>query len=310
VPVDLYPAYRPARRSLRMLSRDGRPLKRQYFSEGSERPLDWTDIVRGFEVEKGQFVVVDDDELERLAPDRSRDIDLRVFVDAVDIDPVYFERAYYLAPAGESTKAYRLLATVMEEGGRAGIATFVMRGKEYLTAILSEKGILRAETLRFADEVRTPADIGLPAPETPEPGEVKRIVTQIQKLASKSFDPDDLTDPTTEELRKLVQKKLRAGDDVVDAPPEEEGEDADGSDVIDLVERLRRSLAGDGAGNETRTTKRSGTSARKTRSASGAAGELGERTRVELYERARTLGIEGRSSMSKEELIDAIARSA
>src|SRR5207248_7073669 len=106
--------------------------------------------------------VVTDEELERLAPEKSRDIDLRRFVEAEAIPPMYFERSYFLVPAGGSAKAYRLLAATMEETHRAGIATFVMRGKEYLVAILSENGILRAETLRFSDEIRSPEDVGLP----------------------------------------------------------------------------------------------------------------------------------------------------
>src|SRR5690606_22010540 len=97
------------------------------------------------------FVVVTDEELEALAPEKSRDIDLRRFVDVGAIAPEMCERAYFLTPAGGSTKAYRLLAAAMERTGRAGIATFVMRGKEYLVAILAENGILRTETLRFAD---------------------------------------------------------------------------------------------------------------------------------------------------------------
>src|SRR5207248_9487289 len=96
-----------------------------------------------------------------LEPRQSRDIDLRQFVSADALDPLYFERAYYLAPAGDSPKAYTLLARIMERTKRAGIATFVMREREYLVALLAERGILRAETLRFADEVREPDEVGL-----------------------------------------------------------------------------------------------------------------------------------------------------
>lgn len=114
--------------------------------------------MRGYEVEKDRFILVDDEELVALAPEKSQEIDLKRFVELSEIDPVYFERAYFLAPDRDAVKAYRLLARTMEEAGRAGIATFVMRGKEYLVAIIAEQGFLRAETLRFHDELRIPGD--------------------------------------------------------------------------------------------------------------------------------------------------------
>src|SRR5436190_6655612 len=119
-------------------------------------------MVRGFEYEKDKYVVVTDEELERLAPESSRDIDLRRFVDLQSIPPLYFDRSYFLAPSEGSEKAYKLLSETMAKEDLAGVATFVMRGKEYLVAIFPENGILRAETMRFPDAVRTPKEIGLP----------------------------------------------------------------------------------------------------------------------------------------------------
>ena len=120
-------------------------------------------MIRGYEVEKEKYVVITDEELEKLAPKKGRDIDLRRFVKQESIPPVYFDRSYFLTPGQGSEKAYRLLAETMEKEDLAGIATFVMRGKEYLVAIFPENGILRAETMRFSDELRSPKDIGLPA---------------------------------------------------------------------------------------------------------------------------------------------------
>lgn len=243
VPVALYAAHRSDRVSLRMVSPGGTPLARRYFTSKDDRALDADDVVRGYEIEKGRFVIVDDDELERLAPERTRDIDLRQFVKLSEIDPMYFERAYYLVPAGQSTKAYRLLARVMEETGRAGVATFVMRAREYLVAIIAENGILRAETLRFADELRTPESIGLPEP----PGKadaaaVKRMDREIGKRVERSLPRAELEDRSADRLMKVVQKKLRAGDDVVH--PEEGTVDRE-TDVIDLMEILKRRLQGE-----------------------------------------------------------------
>jgi DNA end-binding protein Ku len=294
VPVNLLAANRSSRVSLRMVGPGGRPLARRYFTSRDERPLDWEGIVRGFELEKDRYVVVSDGELERLAPERTRDIDLRVFVDASQIKPLHFERAYYLTPAGTSTKAYRLLARVMEESNRAGIATFVMRAKEYLVAILAENGILRAETLRFADEVRSPGDVGLPEPLEPEAAEVKRIEKEIARQTKKSLDTRVLEDRAAERLVRLVEEKVGAGAEVV---PVEEDEDAgdESSKVIDLMEMLQRSLEGRGSGAPEPTPED---------------GELKESSRAELYERAKELDIPGRSTMSKDELIEAIRRGA
>ncbi|HEX2076079.1 MAG TPA: Ku protein [Longimicrobium sp.] len=254
IPVALYAANRPRGVSLRMVSPEGTPLSRRYFTSRDDRELDADEIVRGYEIEKDRFVIVDDDELERLAPERTRDIDLRHFVRASEIDPMYFERAYYLTPAGQSNKAYRLLAQVMEETDRAGIATFVMRTKEYLVAILAENGILRAETLRFADEIRTPADVGLPEPAKVPDTQVKKIDREIGKLAEARMAVSELQDRSAERLRKLVERKVRAGDDVVHL---EEPEDRP-SDVIDLMEILKQRLRGiqeeDGAPRASRST--------------------------------------------------------
>ena len=163
-----------------MLGPDGQPLARKYYAEKTGKDLDADEVVRGFEVTKENFVIVTDEELERLAPEKTRDIDLKQFVPAESIPPIYFERGYFLTPAAGSQKAYKLLAETMDQSGLAGVATFVMRGKEYLVAIFSDKGILRAETMRFADELRSPADVGLPKKKeafTSPPPSTSRLVT-------------------------------------------------------------------------------------------------------------------------------------
>src|SRR2546429_5926912 len=136
-------------------------------------------MVRGFEYEKGKYVIVTDEEVERLAPEQGRDIDLRKFVDLESIPPLYFDRSYFLAPSTGSEKAYKLLAETMAKSDLAGIATFVMRGKEYLVAIFPENGILRAETMRFADELRSPKEVGLPEKKNVPAAAVKKFARLI-----------------------------------------------------------------------------------------------------------------------------------
>jgi DNA end-binding protein Ku len=248
VPVNLFPANTTNRVALHMVSEDGTPLARRYFRPRDNKELATDDIVRGFEVKKGKFVVVEDDELERLAPERTRDIDLKQFVKATEIDPIYFERAYYLVPANAgAAKAYKLLAAVMQEEGLAGIATFVMRAKEYLTAIIAENGVLRAETMRFADEVKDPGDIGLPKPVKPKPADVRKMVAAIKRLTKPSLSEKELVDKSAERLEQLAKKKAKTGEDVVKVElPEEEQQ----ANVIDLMERLRESLRVEGGGRK------------------------------------------------------------
>jgi DNA end-binding protein Ku len=304
VPVDLFPANRSAGVSLRMLSPEGTPLARRYVNPETGKPVDPEEIVRGYEIEDGKYVVISDEELESLEPRKSRDIDLRLFVPVDDLDPIYFERAYFLTPAGESTKAYRLLAATMERTGRAGIATFVMRGKEYLIAILSGHGVLRAETLRFHDEIRAIDEVEVPDASRVKKADVARMRKAITGNAASRLAVSELEDDYSDRLLKLVEKKRKKGRDVVEsevrtAEPDE--------DVIDLMEILKRSMKkADGARARTRTAAAPRRTAARTARAPARKPAAGSLTRAELYKRAQQLGIEGRSSMTKAELLRAV----
>ena len=285
VPVNLFPANRQRRISLRMLGPERKPLSRRYYSPSTNRELSAEQMVRGYEIEKGHYVVVTDEELERLAPEKSRDIDLRRFVEASEIPPMYFERAYFLVPAGGSAKAYRLLATTMEETHQAGIATFVMRGKEYLVAIRSENGILRAETLRFFDEIRSPEDVGLPEVRRPAPAKVRQFEKTIAKLATDDISPGEMKNAAAEHLLELAKKKQARRQDVIKI-----GGAAKGAEVIDILTVLQKSLG----------------QARSQSKHKSEPDELTALSRSELYEKARDMDIPGRSKMTRDDLIRAI----
>ncbi|HEX7151689.1 MAG TPA: Ku protein [Thermoanaerobaculia bacterium] len=242
VPVNLFPATAPRQVAFKMLGPEDAPVRRRYVCSKDGEPLEADDIVRGYEIEKGKFVVVSDDELEAIEPRKSREIDLRIFVDRTELDPMYFVRAYFLTPAGGSNKAYRLLAEVMEKSGRAGIATFVMRAKEYLIAILAENGILRAETLRFHDELRKPEDVGLPDKARPKSADVTKFEKLIASHSGKA-DFTEMLDDYAKRVEKLVKEKQKKNEGIVRAP-ELSREDAEegGGEVIDLLEVLRRSM--------------------------------------------------------------------
>ncbi|HET9479602.1 MAG TPA: Ku protein [Pyrinomonadaceae bacterium] len=240
VPVNLFPAARANRASLRMLGPDGQPLARKYYAEKSGKDLEADEVVRGYEIKKDKYIVVTDEELERLEPEKTRDINLTQFVPADSIPPLYFERGYFLTPAAGSQKAYKLLAETMQKNELAGIATFVMRGKEYLVAIFSERGILRAETMRFPDEIRSPEDVGLPKKKAAPAATVRKFEKLIANKSKKQFSPTKLADKQTDDLLKLVKKKEKQRGNVVRVEPEADKDHK----VIDLVQVLKKSLGG------------------------------------------------------------------
>lgn len=247
IPVELFSATRRETKPLRMLAADGTPLARRYVCPAEERELERDEIARGYEVEKGEFVLVTDEELEAISPRRSRDIELQRFVARSAIDPVWFERPYYLLPGEGQTKAYRLLAETMEETDRAALATFVMRGKGYSVAIFADRGVLRAETLRFHDELRSPEPFALPEPRDEDAARVTAFLRAIESLAQDAIDPAELVDDQAGRVLELAQRKARAGTDVVEAPDaESDTADADdedgGAEVVDLFELVRARL--------------------------------------------------------------------
>jgi DNA end-binding protein Ku len=304
VPVDLYPAVRPRRTPLRTLGPDDQPLVRRYFCSIDGQPLANDDIVRGFENDDGSFTIVADEELDALAPRKSRDIDLRRFVAREEIPRQLLERPYVLAPAGESTKAYHLLAATMESSGRAGIATFVMRGKEYLAAIFAEGGTLRAVTMRFAGELRSPDDVGLPRPARPSAEKRQEMERAVAELSADELDVKLLDDEYATQLLALAQLKREARQDVVEieeAPVEDE---EGGADVIDIMSVLRERMGAARGPARAQPARPMGRAASRTENDDG----LADKSKKDLYERAKKLGVPGRSSMSREQLVAALRK--
>lgn len=295
LPVSLFPANRGRAFSLRMVDEDGTPLARRYFCEQDGKELSRDEIVRGYEVADGEWVLVEDEELDSLAPEKSREIDLRRFVRLAEVDPMYFERGYFLVPDDGATKAYRLLAKALEDEGRAGIASFVMRGKEYLCAIVAADGILRAVTLRFEEELRTPEDVGLPAPAKVGAARLRPLLAAMKKQHRATLPREALADAYVKRALRHVEKKLASGRDVVRLPEEAAEELAQDSTVIDLMQVLKERLQGSGKTRERRVA------ARAERRES-----LEELSRDELYQRAQAADIPGRSRMSKQQLAHAL----
>jgi DNA end-binding protein Ku len=258
---------------------------------GKEVPLER--IVNGYEVHKGQYVMVTREELEGVEPERSRAIELEDFVDLDDIDPIYFQRTYYAAPADDSAvKPFVLLHQAMTDANRAGIARFVMREKQYLAAVRPGEEVLLVETMHYADEVRDPAKIdevqSLRKQVHPSDRE-RRMATQLIDALTTDWDPARYPDTHRERVLELIETKAR-GEEVVTERPREPAK------VVDLTAALEESM------QEAR--QRHGRDGRAKRGTRGR--KLSGRSREDLYEEAQRRGIPGRSKMSKDELVDAL----
>jgi DNA end-binding protein Ku len=312
IPVDFYAAAQPRHTAMKMVDAEGHPLGRRYTGASGGKALANDEIVRGYEADDGRTVVITDAEFESAAPETSRDIDLARFVPLAQIPPSHFVRPYFLAPTERAGKAYTLLAQTMERTGQVGIGRFVMRGHEYLVAIIAEGGALRAETLRYADELRTPGDVGLPAATAPAKKRVTEFAHAIDRLLEKRLDLHELEDHEAEALEALARKKLKAHRDVITlADAEDETPEEGGAEVIDLVQLLRKSLGGQVSAAPAAHAHAPAKAARgkaapaKSRRAAEAA-DLDAMTREQLYERATALGIAGRSKMDKHALVKAV----
>ncbi len=194
--------------------------------------VDNDDIVRGFEVEKGRFVPLEDEDLDRLDVELTKTIDICDFVDLDEIDPIYFRKAYYLLPQDGAEKPYRLLVRALDETGKVAIAKIVIRNKQHLAAVRPSNGVLVLETMYYADEVREPEQVdGGGQLRKPELEMAKSLVENL----SAKFDPAKYDDTYRKELLELLKAKAEG------EPLPEPREDAEG-EVVDLMEALRESV--------------------------------------------------------------------
>jgi DNA end-binding protein Ku len=184
-------------------------IRYQRVNERTGVEVDYSDIVRGADVGGGQYVILSQKELDSVAPGQSRSLDVKTFVDLEEIDPIYFNKAYYLGPGSDETKkTYALLRDAMADSHRVAIATFVMRGKEYLAAVRPDGDLLVLETMFFADEVRNPLDQieDLPGRVGASPQEL-RMATQLVKAMSGEWQPSDYRDTYTDRVNELIDAK-------------------------------------------------------------------------------------------------------
>jgi DNA end-binding protein Ku len=241
VPVKLYSAVARRGISLREIREsDGARIRHRRVAEGTDEEVPFEKITKAYEVSKDRYIPLAKSELEALAPEKSRAIEVKDFVDLQEIDPIYFDSPYYLGPADGAERAYSLLARAMEGSGKVAIARFVFRNKEHLAAIRPTDGVLTLTTMRFADEVVPPAELEdvLPA-ETPKVA--KREVEMAEQLIgslTRGFDPAAYRDEYREQLLAMIERKA-AGEEIVAAPAEER----EPTKAPDLMAALEESIA-------------------------------------------------------------------
>jgi DNA end-binding protein Ku len=214
-------------------------IRHKRVAERSGREVPWQKIQKGFEVGKGRFVTLTDEEIEAAAPAKTRTIEIEQFVGLGEIDPVSWDQSYYVAPDGQAAaKAFQLLRRAMEDRGRVGIGRFVMRTKEYLVCIRPFEDVLALETMFFADEIREVHELA-EAPARVATGQRELAMAgQLIDSLSSTWKPEKYRDTFRERIAELAEKKAKGQEIVVEAP-EDEGK----GEVLDLMSALKATLA-------------------------------------------------------------------
>ena len=237
VPVKLYATGESsARVSFNLLHEEcGTRLKQQYICPKDEVIVPREDMVKGFEFAKDQYVIFSEEELKAVEAPKGESIEVVEFVPAEKVDPLYFDRAYYLGPDKGGARAYRLFVAALKETGRAAIGKYATRGKQYLVMLRPLEDHIVMEQLRYADEVRSVADVPLEKGEV-KPQELKLATQLIEQLASKDFNPEDYRDEVREKMMELIQAKVEGQEITVAATEEPQVQ------IIDLMAALKASL--------------------------------------------------------------------
>jgi DNA end-binding protein Ku len=257
----------------------------------------WEEVAKGYELESGELVMLTEEELEAADPKKTRTIDIEAFVDLEEIDPIYYDHPYYLVPDSNeaAVRAYHLLRTVMERSGQVAIARFVLRTKEYLVAVRTRGEAITLTTMLFHDEVRTPDDVGIGDLPKPKKAEVDQAVTLVKSL-QRDFDSANYEDEHRKRLLAIIEKKKKGQE--IEIPEEPETPQA----VPDLMAALEASI---------QRMKQGGRDALAADAAveQNDAAALKRLPKKDLLARAKEAEIEGRSQMSKDELVDALTAS-
>lgn len=250
VPVVLYPAEERTDLQLHMLdSRDNARVRYERVNAETGHEVPWNTIVKGYEYTNGNYVIMTDEELKRAVPEATRTVEIQTFVKEDQIDPVYFDKPYYLEPSKGAEKGYVLLREAMKESGLVGIAQVVIRTRQYIAALMARGDVLVLDLLRYAQEVRSADNLKIPTGGAKShgitPAEMKIARTLIDSMET-TWNPEKYHDEYRAELMNWIHKRIKAGE--LEHPPEPPEEPKDEHAPINFMEALKNSLAAVGKG--------------------------------------------------------------
>ena len=255
IPVELHTAVRDSRPRFRMLhAADKSPVKFERVCAREGKPVAWEDLVKGYEYEKGRFVVLTKEDFRAAALEKSRSVDIRSFVNGEEIDDRYFETSYYLTPVKGGERSYALLREALREAKLVGIATIVLRNAQHLAALEVAGDAMVLTLMRYAEELVDVGEYKFPSAADVRKPELQMARTLVEQLAD-TWDPSQFTDEYRKNLMKIIQAKLKGREPKLTEPVEPQQ-----AEVVDLMERLRQSLQSAGGGGRKKTK----TAARKT----------------------------------------------
>jgi DNA end-binding protein Ku len=252
IPVKLYSATEnSATVRFNMLAKDGARLKQQYVSEKDGQPVERAEMVKGYEFEKDRFVIFQPDELKALQESPSHTIDIVAFIPEKAVDPIFYDKAYFLAPDKRGAKPYNLLLEAMRQSGRCALARWAWKAKQYVVQVRPAEDGLVLQQLLYADEVRSMKELDIEKIAV-SPAELKLAMQLIEQISEDSYDPTMFEDEEKKRILAAIDEKI-AGKHIVANEPHETG--STGGQVIDLVEALRASLGARGAARATPAAK-------------------------------------------------------
>lgn len=253
IPIALYPATRKEELKFRLLrAKDLSPVnyKRVAAKDGKEVP--WDEIVKGYEYEKGKFVVLSDKDFQRVDLEATQTVDIQDFVDLDEIDPMYFYKPYYLEPQKGGDKAYTLLREALSDGKKVGIAKVVIKTRQYLAGVKALKDALVLELMHFAEELADAGKLNVPKKTTVGKREKEMAEALVKSMTSK-WDPEKYKDDYREALMEVIEEKVESGGEEIEEKPKEKKPP---TKVIDLVAVLQESLKAQGGGKKKSAAKK------------------------------------------------------
>ncbi len=247
VPVELFPAEkRSSELDLTMLDkRDLAPVGYKRYNKSTGEEVPWEEVVKGYEYQDDKYVVLSEEDFRRANPEASKTVDIVAFVDVADIAPLYFETPYYLAPGKRGEKAYALLRDAMAKAGKAGVASVVIRTKQYLAALVPQDDALVLNTLRYHKELKSAQDLEIPEKLKGARVSAKEIDMALRLIddMAEDWNPEKYHDTYREDLLKRIEEKIKAGQTEQITEPEKGEKEPGGAEVIDLMALLKRSVA-------------------------------------------------------------------